>query len=148
MRWVLSLQGGWGAQARSSFHSAQGGGRIVRQEREHDQTGDGESGEPVRSGDMGICASLCPPLSLSCWASCGCCLSGPPLPVPPPEAPMAALVCDAERRGGYLQVHHPCPYTLLGCSRVEAVPDCSTTEGGGFPLGNKEKAAQTPLPLH
>nr|XP_041574710.1 collagen alpha-1(VII) chain isoform X10 [Taeniopygia guttata] len=31
--------GGWGAQARSSFHPAQGVGRIVRQEKEHDQTG-------------------------------------------------------------------------------------------------------------
>ncbi|RLV99448.1 hypothetical protein DV515_00009730 [Chloebia gouldiae] len=60
--------GGWGAQARSSFHPAQGVGRIVRQEKEHDQTGDGESGGSVRSGDMGMCASLCPPLSLSCWA--------------------------------------------------------------------------------
>lgn len=31
--------GGWGARARSSLHSVQGGGRSVRQEREHGQTG-------------------------------------------------------------------------------------------------------------
>lgn len=100
--------------------------------------------EHMRSGTMGMCASLCPPLSLSCWAPSGCCLSEPPLPVPPLEA---ALICGAEGGGCYLQLHHPCPRTLSGCNRVVAVLDSSAPERGGFPLGNKEKAPQTPLPL-
>ncbi|KAL2299817.1 hypothetical protein Nmel_012667 [Mimus melanotis] len=52
--------GGWGAQARSSFHSAQGTGRIVRQEREHDQTGS-FSTQPFLAGS----AHVVPVLKLS-----------------------------------------------------------------------------------
>lgn len=144
MRWVFCLQGGWGAQARSSFHSAQGAGRIVRQEREHDQTGDGESGGLTRSGDMGMCASLCPPLG-SCWALSGCCLSGLPLPLPTLEAPMAALACGGEKGRGLsrftIPIHVP-------CQAATGLRQCWTgPKRGGFPLGNKGKTPQTPFSL-
>lgn len=88
----------------------------------------------MRSGDMGICASLCPPLPLSCWAPSRCCLSGLPLPVPTLEAPMVALVCGAERGGAIsrstIPVYVPCQATT---GQVGAVLDWP--KKGWFSLG-------------
>lgn len=95
----------------------------------------------MRYGDMGICASLCPPLPLSCWAPSRCCLSALPLPVPTLEVPMAALVCGAEGGGGISR-------STIPCQAATGLGQCWTgPKRCGFPLGNKGKAPQTPLPL-
>lgn len=128
MRWVLSFQGGWGAQARSSFHSAQGGGRSVRQEREH-QTGDGEPGRPTRPVSPVI------PIPLGSQpGSSSSCLSLPWDPQQP---------CSAERGGG---VPRPpslamYPSTLQQCQGSAGL--LSTCNGGIFPL---QGAPQAPSP--
>lgn len=146
MRWVLSLQGGWGAQARSSLHSAQGGGRSVRQEREHGQTGDEEPGGPTRSDPVGTCASLCPSSSPSCWAPSGFSFTEQKLllPVPPLGAPGSPGLWCRERRE-CPQVPHPWPCSPAHCSSARGVLGCSAHARGGFPPGGRGKAPPGPV---
>lgn len=135
---MLSLQGGWGAQARSRLHSTQGGGRIVRQESEHGQTGDGEPRGPTRSGSVGTCASPCP--SLTCWAAA-------PSACPPLRAPSSPGLGFRERRG-CPHVPHLWPCNLAGCSSARAALGCSAPAKVVPPRRHQETEGRHPGTPH